>query len=105
MKAMAESDAPAYEPLIAEEFTATDTYHDRPYSKADRLEQINKQKESGKSSSPPELVLAEMSDFGQTVLMVAREQRPGEKFYFNTRMWVKRDGRWQMLFSFNTQIR
>ena len=37
-------------------------------------------------------------------MMIAKEQRPGGKFYFNTRMWVKRDARWQMLFSLNTQI-
>lgn len=104
MKAMAENDAVAYAPLIAEEFTATDTYHDRRYTKADRLAQISKQKESGKRSSPPELVAAEMFDFGETVMMLAREQRPGGKSYFNTRMWVKRDGHWQMLFSFNTRI-
>jgi hypothetical protein len=45
-----------------------------------------------------------MFDFGETVMMVAHEQRPGGKSYFNTRMWVKRDGRWQMIFSVNTQI-
>ncbi len=104
MKAMAENDADAYSPLIAEEFTATDTYHDRPYTKADRLVQISKQKEGGKRSSPPELIAAEMFDLGETVMMVAREQRPGAKSYFNTRMWVKRDARWQMLLSFNTRI-
>jgi len=37
-------------------------------------------------------------------LAVASEQRPGAKSYFNTRMWVKRDARWQMLFSFNTRM-
>ena len=104
MKAMAENGAAAYAPLIAEEFTATDTYHDRPYTKADRLAQISRQKETSKRSSPPELVSAEMFDFGETVMMVAREQRFGANSYFNTRMWVKRDGRWQMLFSFNTRI-
>jgi hypothetical protein len=104
MKAMAENDADAYTPLIADEFTATDTYHDRPYSKADRLSQISKQKVSGTRSAPPELLAAEMFDFGESVMMVAKEQRPGAKSYFNTRMWVQRDGRWQMLFSFNTRI-
>jgi hypothetical protein len=104
MKAMAENDADAYALLIAEEFTATDTYHDRPYRKADRLSQISKQKLSGARSSPPELLSAEMFDFGDVVMMVAKEQRPGAKSYFNTRMWVKRDARWQMLFSFNTRI-
>ncbi len=104
MKALAENDAEAYAPLIADEFAATDTYHDRPYSKADRLAQIAKQKQSGAHNSPPAMVSAEMYDYGETVLMIAREQRSGAKPYFNSRMWVKRDGRWQMLFSFNTRI-
>jgi hypothetical protein len=104
MKAMAENDANAYSPLIADEFTATDTYHDRPYTKADRITQIGEQKLSGKRSAPPQLLNAEMFDFGNTVMMVATEQRPGGKAYFNTRAWVMRDSRWQMLFSFNTRI-
>jgi hypothetical protein len=104
MSAMASNDADAYAPLIAKEFTATDTYHDRPYTKADRLAQIEKQKSSGARSVPPELLSAQLSDFGETVMMIAREQRKGAKAYFNTRMWVKRDARWQMLFSFNTRI-
>ena len=104
MRAMAHKDADAYAPLIADEFTATDTHHDRAYSKADRIEQINKQKQSGVQSVPPPLVSARMFDFGDTVMMIAREQRANAKAYFNTRMWVKREGRWQMLFSFNTRI-
>lgn len=104
MKAMAENDASAYSPLIAEEFTATDTFHDRPYSKTDRLEQIARQKASGRHTAPPELLSADMFDLGETVLMIAREQRKGAKPYFNSRMWVLRDARWQMLFSFNTRI-
>ena len=104
MRAMAESDADAYSPLIADEFTATDTFHDRPFTKEDRLAQINKQKTTGRRAAPQELLSAEMFDFGETVMMIAHEQRPGAKSYFNTRMWVKRDARWQMLFSFNTQI-
>lgn len=104
MRAMADNDADDYAPLIADEFTATDTHHDRPYTKPDRLAQIKKQKLTGARSVPPELISARMFGFGETVMMIAREQRPGAKPYFNTRMWVKRDGRWQMLFSFNTRI-
>ena len=104
MRAMAENNVDAYAPLIATEFTATDTHHDRPYTKSDRLAQIRKQKQSGAHANPPALVSAKMFDFGETVMMIAREQRPGAKSYFNTRMWVKRDGHWQMLFSFNTRI-
>jgi hypothetical protein len=104
MSAMADNDADAYAPLIADEFTATDTHHDRAYTKADRLAQIQKQKQVGTQSTPPALISARMFDFGQTVLMIAREQRTNAKAYFNSRMWVKRDGRWQMLFSMNTRI-
>lgn len=104
MRAMANNDAEAYAPLIADEFTATDTYHDRPYAKPERVAQIKKQKLAGTRSRPPELISARMFDFGETVMMIAREQRRGAKPYFNTRMWVKRDSRWQMLFSFNTRI-
>jgi hypothetical protein len=104
MKAMAENDAEVYAPLIADEFTAIDTHHDRPYTKADRLSQIRKQKTAGTRTAPPELVSAQMFDFGDTVMMIAREQRKDARTFFNTRMWVKRDGRWQMLFSFNTRI-
>jgi hypothetical protein len=104
MQAMANNDADSYAPLIADEFTATDTHHDRSYTKADRLTQISKQKLAGIRSAPPALVSARMFDFGETVMMIAREQRANAKAYFNTRMWVKRDGRWQMLFSFNTRI-
>ena len=84
MRAMADNDADAYSPLIADEFP--DTYHYRPYTKSDRRSQIAKQKLPGTRSSPPELLSAEMFDFGDTVMMVAREQRPGAKCYFNTRM-------------------
>jgi len=104
MRAMAANDADAYAPLIADEFTATDTHHDHPYTKTDRLAQIHKQKLAGARSSPPQLLSAQMFDFGDTVMMIAREKRPRAKGYYNTRMWVHRDGRWQMLFSFNTRI-
>lgn len=104
MRAIANNDADAYAPLLADEFTATDTHHDRPYTKSDRLAQIRKQKLALGRSVPPELTSARMFDFGETVMMIAREQRPGAKSYFNTRMWVKRGSAWQMLFSFNTRI-
>jgi len=104
MRAMATNDADAYAPLIADEFTATDTHHDRPYTKSDRLAQIKQQRLSGAHATPPALISAKMFDFGDTIMMIAREQRQNAKAYYNTRMWVKRDGRWQMLFSFNTRI-
>jgi len=66
--------------------------------------ELEKSRPRSTRSSPPELLSAGVFDFGDTVMMVAREQRPGAKSYFDARMWVKRDARWQMLFSFNTRI-
>ena len=104
MKAMANNDAGAYAPLIADEFTATDTHHTAALNKSERIAQINKQKQTGTNAAPSPLLSARMFDFGETVMMIAREQRADAKPYINTRMWVQRDGRWQMLFSFNTRI-
>ena len=72
--------------------------------RANRIAQLRRRKQSGGGSLPLALLSARMFDFGETVMMLAREQRPNAKPYFNTRMWVKRDGGWQMLFSFNTRI-
>jgi hypothetical protein len=104
MKAMSENDTDAYCPLIADEFSATDTHRDHPYEKQDRIAQIKKQKLAGTRSVPPSLLSAQMFDLGDTVMMIAHEQRRMANAFWNTRMWVKRDGRWQMLFSFNTRI-
>jgi hypothetical protein len=79
------------------------SYRHQPYTKSDRLSQISKQKLSGARSSPPELHGAEMFDFGSTMMMVEREQRPGATSYYNTRKWIRRDAHWLMLFSFNTR--
>jgi hypothetical protein len=61
MRAMANNDADAYAPLIADEFTATDTHHDRPYTKSDRLAQIKKLSLAAALSRPPALTSARMS--------------------------------------------
>ena len=47
MQAMAQNDVDAYSLLAKEQFTTTDNYHERPYSKTVWLTQISKQQESG----------------------------------------------------------
>src|ERR1019366_2697284 len=44
------------------------------------------------------------SGHGDAVLVVPREQPPTNKTNLNTRLMVKQNGRWVMLFSFNTRI-
>lgn len=45
-----------------------------------------------------------LQDFERLVVRIAHEKCPKAQPYFNTGMEVKRDGRWQMLFSFTTKI-
>ena len=50
------------------------------------------------------MVSAQVFDLGDAVLIAAHEQPPTNKTNLNTRLMIKRDGRWVMLFSFNTRI-
>jgi hypothetical protein len=93
-----------FEPETQSERAAIASWQGVMRAKVERLAQIQKQKRTGIRSVPPALITARMFDLGETVMMIACEQRPQAKAYFNTRMWVRRDGRWQMLFSFNTRI-
>ena len=99
---MAESDADAYAP-IADEFTATDTFTTARATKRTAWHKSRKQKMTGARAAPQNCG-TRMFDLAKRHNGCKHEQRPGAKFYYNTRMWVKRDGRWQMLFSLNTQI-
>jgi hypothetical protein len=102
--AITNNDAEAYAPLIADEFAATNTPDNVVFTKADRIAILNKQKETGVHSLPSPIVTARVFDFGDAVLIMAAEQPRNPKMNLNTRMMIKRDGRWQMLFSFNTRI-
>jgi hypothetical protein len=87
---------------VADEFLLINSNNDHPFTKADRLAILDKQKQAGTSSGPIPLVSAQMFDFGDTVIMTAMHKRDEDKPVRVSRIWIKRDGQWMMAFSEQT---
>jgi hypothetical protein len=55
-------------------------------------------------ASPAPLTSATMYDFGNAIVMIAEHQPHDGKPYHVSRIWVKRDGMWQMAVSFQNIV-
>ncbi len=97
-------DAAAWSPHVDEEFVTVSSSSDHPVFKADRIATLNLQKQTGYASAPAPLVSAEMSDFGNTVVMTCLHQPYKGKPIHVSRVWIKRGGKWLMAISFQTTI-
>jgi len=97
-------DAAAWSPHIAEEFVMLNSNNDHPFAKADRIAILNRQKQSGAASAPAPLVSAQMFDFGDSVVMTCVHQPYTGKPVQVSRLWIKRDGQWVMVISYQTTI-
>ena len=90
---------------VADEFLLINSDNNHPFTKADRLAILDKQKQAGTSSAPIPLVSAQMFDFGDTVIMTAMHRRDTNKPVRVSRIWIKRDGQWMMAFSEQTILK
>ena len=97
-------DSAAWAPHIADEFVQISSNSDHPISKKDRMATLDKQKISGVGSAPSPLVSAKMFDFGDAVIMTCLHQPYAGKPVHVTRLWIKRDGQWVMVISYQTTI-
>ena len=97
-------DSAAWAPHIAEEFVQISSNSDHPISKAGRMETLDKQKVSGVGSAPSPLVSAKMFDFGDAVVMTCLHQPYTGKPVHVSRLWIKREGKWVMVISYQTTI-
>jgi len=89
---------------VADEFLLINSNNDHPFSKADRIALLDKQKQTGTSSAPIPLVSAKMFDYGDTVIMAANHRRDSDKPVRVSRIWVQRNGQWLMAFSEQTIV-
>jgi hypothetical protein len=87
---------------IADEFLLINSNNDHPFTKADRMAILDKQKQTGTASAPIPLLSAKMFDFGDAVIMTAEHQRGTDKPVHVSRIWIKRNGKWLMAFSEQT---
>jgi hypothetical protein len=97
-------DAVAWAPHIADEFVMLNSSNDHPFTKADRIAILNRQKQSGVGSAPSPLVSAQMFDFGDAIVMTCLHQPYNGKPIHVSRLWIKRDGQWIMAISYQTTI-
>jgi len=91
-------------PHIAEEFIQVSSNSDHPITKSGRMATLDKQKQLGVGSAPSPLVSAKMSDFGDAVVMTCLHQPRTGKAVHVSRLWIKRDGQWVMVISYQTAI-
>lgn len=100
--AVAAHDSAAWGAHIADEFFAVTSNSDHPTDKPTRMAGLDQQKEGGIAPFP--LVSARMFKFGDTMVMTSRQQPQHDKGLHVTRIWMKRNGRWQEVFSYQTTI-
>lgn len=103
-RAVTQNDAATWSHYFTEEFIAYRTAQ-HPTTKEDRMEQLRR----GRSVNA-ETWVAEADDLrfwvrGDTAVMLADHRLPGDRRppYRATRIWVRRDGRWQMTFGQQTR--
>jgi hypothetical protein len=101
---VANHDAAAWAPHIADEFVMLGSSNDHPLSKADRVATLNLQKQTGFGSAPPPLVSAQMFDFGDAIVMTSLHQPYTGKPVHVSRLWIKRNGHWILAISYQTTI-
>ena len=102
--AVTHHDAAGWAPHMADEFVQISSNSDHPITKAARMQTLDKQKELGVGSAPSPLVSAKMYDFGDAVIMTCLHQPHHGKPVHVSRLWIKRDGKWVMVYSFQTSI-
>lgn len=91
-------------PHIAEEFVQISSNSDHPITKSGRMATLDKQKQLGVGSAPSPLVSARMFDFGDSAVMTCLHQPHTGKPVHVSRLWIKRDGQWVMVISYQTTI-
>ena len=97
-------DASAWAPHIAKEFVIVSSENSRPFSKADRIAVLDRQKQAGVGSAPSPLVSARMFDFPGAIVMTCLHQPYSGKPVHVSRVWIERDGKWVLVISYQTKI-
>lgn len=87
----------------ADEIALASSNGDKVFDKETRAVAIEKAAMGG--VAPTKLLTAQLLDFGTTVVMRSKHQPDKGDLLQITRVWVKRDGRWQETLSYQTGIR
>jgi hypothetical protein len=102
--AVTSHESAGWAPHIADEFLQISSNSDHPINKSGRMATLDKQKQLGVGSAPTPLASAKMFDFGDAVVMTCLHQPHTGKPIHVSRLWIKRDGQWVMVISYQTTI-
>ena len=89
--------------IAADEIALVSANSDRVFDKATRAAAIAKATLGG--VAPTKLLSARLFEFGDAVVMTSQHQSDSGQLIHITRVWVKRDGRWQETLSYQTVVR
>jgi hypothetical protein len=89
--------------VAADEIALVSANSDRTFDKATRSAAIARA--SLGSVRPTKLLSAKLFEFGDAVVMTSQHQADSGQLLHITRVWVKRDGRWQETLSYQTAVR
>jgi hypothetical protein len=89
--------------VAADEIALVSANSDRTFDKPTRAAAIAKAQLG--SVRPTKLLSAELFEFGDTVVMTSQHQSDSAQRLQITRVWAKRDGRWQETLSYQTAVR
>jgi ketosteroid isomerase-like protein len=103
-KAAFEDDAEAVSRILGDDLLFVTPDGEQPMDKAQRVAAIRKLRNAGRVALPPAVASIAVWVFGNAAVMSAdQESRFGEALHA-TRVWAKRDGRWQLSFSQQTLV-
>jgi hypothetical protein len=90
---------------VLEDVIIVDSGGNGTISKAQRIANTLRQKQAGvRTNEVPPVLWAHAYDFGGTVLLLMLQQPYKGQPYYGTRIYVNRDGRYQMAVSYHTAI-
>ena len=95
--------ARAWSEVAADEIALVSSNSDRMFDKPTRAAAIGRAQLG--SVRPTKLLTARLFEFGDTVVMTSQHQADSGQLLHITRVWVKRDGRWQETLSYQTAVR
>ena len=95
-------DAPNWDAHTGEEFIAASSNSDRLLDKPTRMGELKRANMAGLAPTP--LASATLFEFGDSVVMRSRHVPETGKPLEVTRVWVKRDGKWIEVLSYQTSV-
>jgi hypothetical protein len=104
--AVKDPDPDSWTKYIGDEFEFVPKEDGRPVNKAERIATLKQQKQTGTRTPIGEAQVMHVWVFGNTAVQVGNQLTPtGAIPYHCTRVWVKRGGRWQMVYSQQTTVK